>query len=199
VADLRSHVRHDRFAISAALGGGALPGSVATCPACGALHADLLAIRNVTRSAWLPTLPRDLRLSAVTAARIRPSGWRRLIRAIGSSRDVVTRPLALSLVGLGLAGLLLTALPTASVPFGSAGAMLPESRTIQGPAPAVGAVGNAGEPTAPPSGNVDRELSETSTAGRSDGSMLVLSAALLASGGTLFVVRRLAARFPAMP
>jgi hypothetical protein len=193
VADLRSHARHDRFTISAALGGGALPGTVATCPACGALHADLLALRDAVRYAWLPTLPRDLRLPAVTAERLRPSGWRGLVRAIGSSRDAVTRPLAISLVGLGLAGLLLTALPTASFSFGSAGALRPESGTTGGLAPAVGAIGITGESTAPPTGDVDRGLAAADASAPSDERMLALSAVLLASGSTLMIVRRLAA------
>jgi hypothetical protein len=193
VADRRSHARHDRFAISAALGGGSLPGTVATCPACGALHADLLAIRDAVRCAWLPTLPRELRLPAVTAERLRPSGWRGFVRAIGSSRDAVTRPLAMSLVGLGLAGLLLTALPTASFSFGSAGAMRQESSTTGDPAPAAGAIGITGQATTPSTGDVDRGLASTNASAPGDERLLALSAVLLASGSTLLIVRRLAA------
>jgi hypothetical protein len=199
VADLRSHARHDRFAISAALGGGgALPGTVLSCPACGALHSDLLVIRDAIRGAWLPQRPRDLRLSAVTAARLRPSGWRRLVRAIGSSRDAISRPLGLSLVGLGLAGLLLTAVPMVSFPFGSAGAIRPESRTMAVQAPVSGAIGITGQPSVSSPDNVDRELAEPAAA-PSDDRLLVLSAALLTSGGALLIVRRLATRSAAMP
>lgn len=200
MADLRSHARHDRFAISATLGGGALPGTVVSCSACGALHGDLLAIRDAVRGAWLPPLGRDLRLSAVTAARLRPSGWRRLVRAIGSSSDAVTRPLALSLVGLGLAGLLLTALPTVAFPLGSSGTMGHEPGMTDVQVPASGTIGIAGQPTvSSPNGVVDRELTVPVPAAPSDDRILVLSTAFLSSGGTLLIVRRLATRSATMP
>jgi hypothetical protein len=198
VAELRSHARHDRFAISGALAGGTLPGTVTSCPACGALHSDLLTIRDAIRRAWLPTRPRDLRLTATTAAGLRPSGWRRLVQATGSSRDALARSLALSLVGLGFAGLLLTGLPAANVPFGSAGAVPPGSRATEGLAAPTGTVGIAGRPIAPSTGDVDRELAMTTAASR-EGRMLVLSAILLASGGMLLIVRRLATGSGARP
>jgi hypothetical protein len=156
-------------------------------------------IREAIRTVRLPALPRDLRLPATTAARLRPAGWRRLIRAIGTSRDAVTRPLALSLTGLGLAGLLLTVLPPVTLPSGAAGTTTGGTTATDVQAPAGGHVGIAGEPAVSPTQQVDREIAVTSMADASDSQLLVLSASMLASGGTLLVVRRLATRSRAVP
>jgi hypothetical protein len=118
VAELSAHSRHDRFSIAAALGGGSLPTSVRACPACGALHRDLVSIQSALRLVALPRRPRDLRLTSADLERLRPALWRRFLAAIGSSRDSVTRPLALGFTGLGICGLLLT-----NLPLGSAGGM----------------------------------------------------------------------------
>ena len=96
---------------------------IATCPDCAALHADLLALAAAAPSAAIPTRPRDFRLTPEQAAHLRPNAWRRFIGAVGSSRDVFTRPLAIGLTTLGLAGLLVAAIPTLS--FGSASSAAP--------------------------------------------------------------------------
>jgi hypothetical protein len=67
----------------------------------------------------VPARTRDFTLTTSDAARLRGSRWRRLIAAIGSSRDVFSRPLAIGLTTLGVAGLLVASVP---MPFGAGGA-----------------------------------------------------------------------------
>jgi hypothetical protein len=85
---------------------------VATCGVCASLLDDLVAIRTATVT--LPTPPRvdDYQLTREDAARLHPGGWRRLVAAIGSSRAGFTRPLAVGLTTLGLAGLLVATVPS---------------------------------------------------------------------------------------
>ena len=61
--------------------------------------------RAATRAMPTPARPRDYQLTPADAARLRPAGWRRWIAAIGSARDTFSRPLAVGLTTLGLAGL----------------------------------------------------------------------------------------------
>jgi hypothetical protein len=51
--------------------------------------------------------PRDFRLTAEQAARLRPSGWRRVVGAFAGPGLAFTRPLGVGLATIGLAGLLL--------------------------------------------------------------------------------------------
>jgi hypothetical protein len=178
VADRGSHARHDRFAIADAVGVGMVPTRIASCPSCGALHADLLAIRAAIRHAWVPGRPRDFLLDPDDAVRLRPSRWRRLLDTIGTSRDAFTRPLALSLTGLGLSGLLLTAIPAGTfggATGGQAASVTPEVDVAAGPMATMGAEQRLASPT-------------------DDDPLAGLSAALLAAGGAMFLVRRVAPR-----
>jgi hypothetical protein len=184
VAPMRaSHGRHDRFAIAEALGGGSVPTTIGTCPACGQLHRDLLSIQTALRHAWTPRRHRDLRLSAADLASRRPVLWRRLLAAVGSSRDSVTRPLAVGLTGLGLAGLVL-----ANVPLGFMGA--------SGAAPAAAPPETALTSHAP-SGASPMDQKWDSDRLPLD-PVIVLSTTSLAAGGGIFGLRRLAARARAM-
>jgi hypothetical protein len=123
-----------------------------------------------------------VRLTFADATRLQRRRWRQLLGMIGTPRDPLTRPLALSLTGLGLAGLLLTAVP-AGLPMGSAGAAAPElDRTMvvagspapTGTAPASTTAGSATTPhrTVPPN------------------QLPGISIGLLGIGATLFVLRR---------
>ena len=87
---------------------------VAACTECARLHADLVALATALPTAATPRRPRDFTLTAADAERLRGRGWRAWLRRIGSSRDTITRPLALSLTTLGLAGLLVATRPTCS-------------------------------------------------------------------------------------
>ena len=84
---------------------------VASCPACAELHADLVSIMAATTALPAPRRTRDFRLTEADAARLRPRGWRRFIGAFGGPRLAFTRPLAGSLVALGVAGLVLASIP----------------------------------------------------------------------------------------
>lgn len=85
------------------------------CMACVELRDELVALSEATRALPVPARPRDFTLTPADADRLRVRGWRRLIAAIGSSRDVFSRPLAIGFTTLGLAGLLVSSVP---MPFG---------------------------------------------------------------------------------
>jgi anti-sigma factor RsiW len=89
------------------------------CPACAQLLEELVALAAATRALPVPARKRDFTLTEADAERLRVSGWRRLMGAIGSTRDVFSRPLAIGLTTLGLAGLLVATVP---MPFGTGGA-----------------------------------------------------------------------------
>lgn len=180
MVDLVSHARHDRFAIADALGGGVLPSTVRTCPSCGALHRDLLSIQTAIRHAWTPRRPRDLRLRRGDAQR-RVTPRRRLVDGFGSSRDIVTRPLALGLTALGIAGLFLTAAPFAAAPGGGL------SGTRAAASPEIG--NGAAAPYL--STAVDGEAGSVTSA---IPSAAIISGASLAAGGTILGLRRIASR-----
>src|SRR5512146_583877 len=70
---------------------------VASCAECAALHEDLLALRSAARSLPTPPRTRDYSLTSDDARRLRRKGWRRLVAIFGSTRDAVSRPLAIGL------------------------------------------------------------------------------------------------------
>jgi len=108
---------------------------VDTCRFCAELHSDLLALRNATRALPTPPRPRDYRLTAADAERLRPAGIRRWIVAFGSPRDAITRPLAIGLTTLGIVGLLVSGAPALSI--GSSSSSASGDRTAAGaPQPA---------------------------------------------------------------
>jgi hypothetical protein len=183
VADHGLHARHDRFAVADAIGGGAVPASVRMCVSCGTLHRDLLTIRAALRLSWTPTRHRHLHLTTSDAARLRPTGWwHRILEAVGPVWESQSRPLAVSFVGLGLAGLLLT-----TVPLGMSGA------TAEASAPTdVDNVRVAAQPAPPPMPDAP-DMAPTA-----DGRLSILSISLLGAGGALFVVRRRTSRARAM-
>jgi hypothetical protein len=88
------------------------------CDQCASLRDDLAAIAEAHRAMPVPARATDYRLSDADAARLSHRGWRGLVSMIGTSRDLVTRPLALGLTAIGIAGLLVTAGPL--LPIGSA-------------------------------------------------------------------------------
>jgi hypothetical protein len=93
---------------------------IAGCSACAELAADLRALATATAALPPVARPRDFGLSPADAARLRPTGWRRLLRALAAP-GALTRPLAASLTTLGVAGLLLAALP-GMLPMAGSGA-----------------------------------------------------------------------------
>jgi hypothetical protein len=122
------HSSHDLVVLAAAADRDADPAmraaaadQVAACDECAALAGELRAI--AAGLAALPEarpVPRDMRITADQAARLRRGGlWRRLLRPFGPDGLATLRPIAATLTTLGLAGLLLTALP---LDFGLGGA-----------------------------------------------------------------------------
>ena len=122
-----SHQDHD-LVLVAALAAGDTEGRdhtratelVTSCPECARVRDDL-----VTLAALLPTLPapartRDYRLTAEQAAALRPTGWRRLLGAFGGSGFRFATPVGTAMATLGIAGLLLSAVPS-SLPAGTTG------------------------------------------------------------------------------
>jgi hypothetical protein len=204
VADSGSHGRHDRFAIAEAVGTGSLPMTLRSCPACGALHAELLSLQRAVREAWTPSRPRDLRLSVADALRLRRRSWRQRFALIGGPGDALTRPLALSFTALGLVGLVLTTIPV-GLPMGSAGAAATEldRTTIAGaPEPSAVASGPAvvSVPSAPVAGDPGVAVASLQDAARIDppSPLPLLSTVLLVLGAATLGLRRLAARARAM-
>ena len=126
-----SHDRHDPMLV-AALAAGDLAGTdrdqaislTRTCADCAALQDDLVAVARATAAAPPPvsTRPRDFRLTAADADRLRPTAWRRLV-AIVRSPSALSRPLGVSLSTLGLVGLLVGNVQLGA--FGGSSAALP--------------------------------------------------------------------------
>ena len=109
---------------------------LAACTECARLHADLVALATALPGAATPRRTRDYTLTAADAERLRQRGLRGWLARIGSSRDGLTRPLAIGFTTLGLAGLLAATIPTV-LPLGSgAGAAPDTTREVTGAAPA---------------------------------------------------------------
>lgn len=93
---------------------------VAECTACADVLADLLTLQTVLPTTSTPARTRDFRLTPTDAARLRRTGWRRLLGFFGSARDGFSRPLAIGFTTLGLAGLLVASVPTLYMGAGGA-------------------------------------------------------------------------------
>lgn len=94
------------------------------CPACAQLLADLRAIASATATLPATRRPRDFRLTRADAVRLQPVGWRRFVARFGAPELSFTRPLAMGLTTLGIAGLLLASLPAG---FGLGAGASPEA------------------------------------------------------------------------
>jgi hypothetical protein len=121
------HTRHDLLAVAAladrdATGEEAAraQAQVDTCTECATLQVELVSLASATHTLPAVQRPRDFQLRPEDAQRLRPNRVRRLFGAFGTPRDGFSRPLALGLTTLGLAGLLLGFLP-GTLSFGSAG------------------------------------------------------------------------------
>jgi hypothetical protein len=142
-----SHDSHDRLVI-AARAAGDLNGPervqadhlLETCPACRVLHDQLATIAAATRRLPAPARPPalDYRISADRAAALsRGAVWRRILRPFGRSGSGAVRPLAAAFTTLGLAGLMLAALPTLQL-GASTGAFLATTVESEAPEPPAG-------------------------------------------------------------
>lgn len=127
------HEAHDRLLVAALADGDLAPDErdratalTAACGDCGRLHDDLVSIARATAALPAAVRPRDFRITAEQAARLRPAGWRRLIAAFAAPRLAFTRPLGIGLTTLGLAGLLVSNVP---LQLGAGGAATPAPST----------------------------------------------------------------------
>jgi hypothetical protein len=195
VAELAAHARHDPMRIAGSLDRGAgLAPVLDLCARCAGLYAELVVLAAALPLAAVPARPRDFRLTAVEARRLRSSRWRSLWASIGSARDSLTRPLAIGFTTLGLAGLLLTApavLPIVGPLAGaSSGAAAPLDREVVPRPGDPDVMAIAADPTAPP-----RDAAVTEVSGDTD-AVVTVSAGLLGLGIGLFTARRIAAHRP---
>jgi hypothetical protein len=122
------HSSHDPLLVAAFVAGDLGPADaretravLSVCSDCAALADDLRSIAAATRALRTGPLPapadRHFTLEPSTAARLRSGRWwRRLLRPFGTADAV--RPAAGAFAALGLAGLLLTAIP--GLPLGGA-------------------------------------------------------------------------------
>jgi hypothetical protein len=139
------HARHDFDLIAAHVAGDVTDTEriradhlLQSCNSCADLRRDLLVIAAATRA--LPRTapaPRDFRIDAAQAERLRGGGWlRSLLRPFRAPQSTV-RPMAAAFTTLGLAGLLVAnILPSL---FGSAGGAAP----LRDQTPAAGATAAA--------------------------------------------------------
>ena len=191
------HARHDRLVIAATVdrrlsGAPALAQALlAACTECARLHADLQALAAALPSAATPRRTRDFTLSAADAERLQPRGLTRWLRLIGSSRDTLTRPLAIGFTTLGLAGLLVATVPGA-LPGSSSGT----ADSAASGAPQIEMHGAASpdggfQQVAPEPGDAAARVSSTE---EGVPPAIVLSGAFLATGAGLFAARRIVPR-----
>ena len=148
-----SHAEHDLLLVAAFAAGDLGEADreraellASTCAECALLATDLRAIATATAALPPRTRPRDFALSPQDAARLQGRGWRRLLGVLAGPRSAALRPLATGLTTLGIAGLLLAAMPP--IQLGGAAA-----------APAGGGIA----PAAAPSG-VERDSADGSAA-----------------------------------
>lgn len=142
------HAQHDPDVIAGLAAGGATAiertrgqALLDSCVDCRALHDDLVAIAAATRSLPAARAPRDFRITAEQAARLRRTSW--LTRLLGpfASAGSAARPLAAAFTTLGLVGIFVaSALP--GMLGGAASMAAPESQTGAGAGAPAGAAGS---------------------------------------------------------
>jgi hypothetical protein len=214
VADDTRHDRHDREAIAAAadrMGPARFAQALlAACTDCARLYADLQALAVALPATATPARPRDFTLSTADAERLRPRGLRHWFGLIGSARDTVTRPLAVGLTTLGLAGLLVATVPGGLSMGSGAGASAapaeapaagapasPESLQLSAaPAATVDDGGVfSGSDSGDPAPTTDRTTTqpapaEVATPDDQDATLLTIGGLLTLAGLGLFALRR---------
>jgi anti-sigma factor RsiW len=104
---------------------------VAACTDCASLHADLVSIARATHALPPIARSRDFTLRPEDAQRYRPGLVRRLVGAFGTARDGFSRPLAMGLTTLGLAGLLIGIVPGALSSGGTTSLLAPVGTPVE--------------------------------------------------------------------
>jgi hypothetical protein len=221
--DTAAHAAHDLLLV-AALADRELRGpehdraraQVDACAECARLHAELLSLARATHALPPVNRPRDFTLRPEDAQRLRPNLLRRIFGSFGTARDGFSRPLAVGLTTLGLAGILVGAVPgalsLAGAGAGSAPAEADRLHTISAapgatapayeyanPAPASSS-GLAGQGDGRDTGQIADEGSEDPSVALAPDSTgmslpIVLSGTLLIAGLGLFALRWTSRRF----
>ncbi len=120
---------------------------LASCDECTLLLADIRAIASATAALPDTRRPRDFRIDAATAERLRGRPWRGIVGFLLNPRGA-GRPLATALSALGIAGLLVSGIGQVVPSLGSAGAAAPSvvSERSAADQSASGAEGDAAAP-----------------------------------------------------
>jgi anti-sigma factor RsiW len=116
---------------------------LASCTACADVLADLAALQTALPITSTPARPRDYRLTEADALRLHRTGWRRFLGFFGSARDGVSRPLAIGLTTLGLAGLMIATLPSMFMASGPSSMLAPVGAPVEQAQPAADGAGDA--------------------------------------------------------
>jgi hypothetical protein len=182
------HAQHDTTLIAGHAAGdliatqaSAASALLASCSDCTLLHRDLVAIAAATCA--LPRAaraPRDFRLDAEQAVRLRRGSWLRVLLRPFASAHSAARPMAAAFTSLGVAGLLVAAFVPGLIGGGAASAPTTEGRN------ALEAAG-APSPTAPGVDSVDPMFGGPQHPGSSEATDKSLDSAsqapILAAGG----------------
>ena len=218
-----AHAAHDLLLV-AALADRELHGTehdraraqVDACAECASLHADLVSLARATNALPPVRRPRDFTLRPEDAQRLRPKLLRRIIGSFGTARDGISRPIAVGLTTLGLAGMLVGVVPGALSQGGAAGAAPGEADRLHSISAAPAATGPAYEYANPAAaspgsglaGQGDgRDTNQSADEGTGDPTIalapdptgmslpIVLSGTLLIAGLGLFALRWTSRRF----
>jgi hypothetical protein len=150
------HQQHDLVLVSA-YAAGDLAGAprraasdlVAGCPDCARLAADLVAIAAAGPNlSGARTAPRDFRLSAAQADRLRRRSWRQRLTAAFGPQNRRLQPIAATFTSLGVAGLLLVAVTSGSL-SGATASLTNGGAAMAPAAPVASAAGRAYEASSP--------------------------------------------------
>lgn len=121
------HDQHDRVLIARFAAGDAYPTErdqaqqlIEGCSECSALASDIRLISSRTRDLSAVSRPRDFRLTPEQADRLRGSWFDRLMRGLASPGWTAVRPLAGAAAAIGLALIVVGALPLSSLSGGVA-------------------------------------------------------------------------------
>ncbi len=167
---------------------------VEQCRRCAVLDHEIRLMPSLARHVTAPPRPRDFRLSAADAERLRGSAVRRLLRRLGGPGLAPLQPLAGAALAIGL----LLVVTTAALPVFFAGA--------GGAAPAAERVAPVAAPTAAPlapGGDEGKSVIDTTTqatmieeapAAPGPDPALLIGAGIVALAGAVLIVRVVARR-----
>jgi anti-sigma factor RsiW len=183
---------------------------VEQCRRCAALDREIRLMSSLARQLAVPPRPRDFRLSAADAERLRGSAVRRLLRRIGGPGLASLQPLAGAALAIGL----LLVVTTAALPLffaGAGGAAPAAQRELDvgaggaqgGPESSLAPVAAPTEAPLAPGGDEGKSVIDTTTqatmieeapAAPGPDPALLIGAGLVALGGAVLIVRVIARR-----